>query len=314
MRREIPLSITFIVGIFMILQYFVPHYTSEIAYETGLQWSIIVSSFALVLGIGSLLQHHTIKIKRKTLNWKYSIVALIGLVVMATAGLFFADTITYRDSVMTIGEGYNMELAYANGEIDKETLDIALRNQERETTKIIGFLKGTNRHLNEEDKKQLKDIWAIENLSLFANELKSNLENNRIETYAILNDATFSNIMQTYQGDSIFDKLFLYMMTPMEGTMFSLLAFFIASAAYRAFRIRSPEATILLIAAIIVMLGRVPIGYAINRHIPTIAAWILDVPNMAAKRAIMMGVGLGMASTSLKIILGIERSYLGGAE
>ncbi len=108
--------------------------------------------------------------------------------------------------------------------------------------------------------------------------------------------------------------LFKNIQMPMGSTMFSLLAFYIASAAYKAFRARSPEATVLLIAAIVVMLGQVPIGMKISKWIPETAQWILNVPNLAAKRGIALGVGLGMTATSLKILLGIERTYLGGGD
>jgi len=112
--------------------------------------------------------------------------------------------------------------------------------------------------------------------------------------------------------------LFDYVQVPMQSTMFSLLAFFVASASYRAFRARTLHATLLLVAGCIVMLGRVPIGsyiagdiFGVHISLVGISDWILNVPNLAAKRGIMIGVGLGMTATAIKIVLGIEQTYLG---
>jgi hypothetical protein len=115
----------------------------------------------------------------------------------------------------------------------------------------------------------------------------------------------------------------------MNSTMYALLAFFIASAAFRAFRIRTVEAGLLAGAALIVMLGRVPLGdfllrpltdhagvpeFLRQRPLDVVQQWIMDVPQNAAKRAILIGAAMGVMATGLRVIVGIERSYMGGSD
>ena len=113
---------------------------------------------------------------------------------------------------------------------------------------------------------------------------------------------------------SAFGWIYTYVMVPLQGSMFAILAFFIASAAYRSFRARSKEAAVLLIAAVIVMLGRVPLGEHLIPATGDITIWILNVLNAAVRRAILIGISLGAVALSLKIIFGQERAYLGGGK
>jgi hypothetical protein len=122
----------------------------------------------------------------------------------------------------------------------------------------------------------------------------------------------------------VFDWLYKAVFVPCQATMFSLLAFFVASASYRAFRAKTPEATVLLVAAFIVLLGRTPVGVFLTAwmpepfsdylHIPNLSQWIMSFPNLAGQRTIQIGIALGIISNSLRLILGIERSHLGGGD
>jgi uncharacterized membrane protein YadS len=113
-------------------------------------------------------------------------------------------------------------------------------------------------------------------------------------------------------GNNVFTFIFYNIYFPLGATMYGLLSFYIASAAYRAFRAKNVESTLLLSAAVLVMLGRVPIGMAISSMFPKLANWVMIVPNSAGQRGIIMGATIGVVAVGLKIILGIERSYLRG--
>lgn len=104
----------------------------------------------------------------------------------------------------------------------------------------------------------------------------------------------------------------------LDATMFSVIAFYIVSASYRAFRVRSVEATFLLVTAIVVMLGQTVFGQWLtgwlphdgiwhNLRIEIVRDWILTKANTPATRAIAFGLGIGALAVALRIWLGLER-------
>ncbi|MBI1795976.1 MAG: hypothetical protein HYR74_02880 [Candidatus Eisenbacteria bacterium] len=220
MKREVPLLITAVIGLFMILSFFVPHQALSVPADFLQASAVILVGFGYVLGGANALRVNFDAIYRRQPGWGYKVVLVVSLIL----------------------------------------------------TVAIGAIEGPG-FLNEGRRSK----W-------------------------------------------IYDWIY----SPMSSTMFALLAFFIASAAFRAFRIRTVEAGLLAAAALIVMLGRVPIGDVMTDglfrwlpgglHLSTIQQWIMDVPQNTAKRAILIGAALGVMSTGLRVILGIERSYLSGED
>jgi len=113
----------------------------------------------------------------------------------------------------------------------------------------------------------------------------------------------------------VYDFLFTNVQTPLGGTMYSILAFFIASAAYRAFRARNVEASIVLIAGIFMVMSNAPIFTSMFEGFKGIGNWIFDVPNASTMRAVTIGAALGAIALAVRTLMGIERGYLrGGGE
>ena len=99
----------------------------------------------------------------------------------------------------------------------------------------------------------------------------------------------------------LFDNMYL----PLQGAFFALVAFFLATAAYRALRARNLDTTLLLVSALIVFLGQAPLVSAMTQ----VKEWVLNVPSTAGARGILLGVALGTIATGLRLISGIDRPY-----
>jgi hypothetical protein len=112
----------------------------------------------------------------------------------------------------------------------------------------------------------------------------------------------------------VFEFLFMNVLTPLGATMYSIIAFFITSAAYRSFRARSNEATVVLVAGILMICYNAPLMTSMWPGFTPIGDWIFSVPNMATMRAVIIGAALGAIALAMRVLLGIERGYLRGGE
>jgi len=93
----------------------------------------------------------------------------------------------------------------------------------------------------------------------------------------------------------------------------ALLAFYLVSAAHRAFRLNSIEAGLMMLAAVIILLGQVPLGDWITHGLPPAwqlrswAQWILDYPNIGVQRAVLIGAAGGAFAAGMRHWLGLGR-------
>ena len=340
LKRHIPLIIVIGVGLLTLFGHFINNDSIQAFVDKdALQWFDIIASFAVFLGALNMLKLQFIKIIKKQKNWQYSILAVVGFAFAIFAGFFYrgANFITLSD----IKEG---QLAVVSKIIAEEVNE---PNPYVIQTNLEGYQTAF-----EIDKIYMTSASAtsfMEKLNPYVGtiELKSKPWGAHVQTKG-----------------SLFYWMFINIITPLSATMFALLAFFVASASYRAFRIRNFEATLLLVAGIILMLGRVPIGGLIpwwvvsmifmfgigaiaapfikerllllgligggfiifiisgtflgwNQNppellsIPVIQDWIFAYPTMAGSRALMIGIALGIVATSFRIIIGLDKSFLG---
>jgi len=103
-----------------------------------------------------------------------------------------------------------------------------------------------------------------------------------------------------------YDWIYRSIVVPLDSSTYCLVAFAIVAGCFRAFRVRNIDSFLVLFSAIILLIGKVPIGAPIK----FLSDWFMVVPNTAGYRGIQIGIGLGLFAYALRIIMGIERAWL----
>jgi hypothetical protein len=114
----------------------------------------------------------------------------------------------------------------------------------------------------------------------------------------------------TGKDDPSLTWVFAYVYQPLAAAVLSLLAFYMATAAYRALRLRTWEALGLMAAGVIVLLGQIPLTAQVWSSLPQARTWLLGVVSMAGMRGIIVAAALGAILTGLRVLLGFDRHYL----
>ena len=107
---------------------------------------------------------------------------------------------------------------------------------------------------------------------------------------------------------ALFDTVITKIMVHMNSTIYSFLAFFVTSAALRAFRVRGLESAVMMVSAVIVLLSMAP-----ETSFPLLASvreWMDAKINTAVFRALIFGMFLGGITVAMRMWLGIERSAM----
>lgn len=110
-----------------------------------------------------------------------------------------------------------------------------------------------------------------------------------------------------------FDVMFWGLVFGFGASSMALLAFYLVSAAYRAFRLTNLDSGVMMAAAVVVLLGMTPVGDWITLGLPEAAQFrfwaqkIFEVPNTAVQRAVLIGGTAGGFAAGMRLWLGIGK-------
>jgi hypothetical protein len=294
-KKTLPLVLAFLAGCFAIVEYFVPHPALDPVMSFLNEMAQVLASAAFLLGGINVLQVNVPIIRKRKADWPYKLVLVSSAALMALVGISWQELGgASSDPAPTRAQTGRTEIVVVSPIPDADVIFDGLPRVTEGGRLVLAVQPGAHEIAVRHHRPGYRQY--AETLTVAAGETVT---------------VTPGLALQWGTGGRVFTWFYDNVFDPCNSTMFALLAFFIASAAFRAFRARNLEAGLLLGAAILVMMGRIPIGRAISGVFPAIADWLVDYGNNAGRRAIMMGAALGAVATGLRVILGLERSHLG---
>jgi hypothetical protein len=108
----------------------------------------------------------------------------------------------------------------------------------------------------------------------------------------------------------IYQTLYLSTKITLHITIIGMMGWFVVSAMYRTFRVRSFRTAVLAILAIAMIFFNAPYITTPYPVIGDVSYWLLNNPQMSASRAMVICGGIGGVILGIRILLGLERGAL----
>jgi len=309
---------TFIGGIYFFLEFLLPveYLNTEFGFKFDKYHDQItdgirtIGSMACGLGILNILFVHSSKVIFKKKNFIYSFVLLVSLFLMLTISITdwvaserYAQRIDKFNKLISFSnhiqkgeiENYNQE--QRNGLLKAEFLKELKENQ-----KFI-ISKGTDNYFQDIENK-------ITLIAPNSKDFHTQIQKEITELIPILRES-YNTEYETLTIRNSYRFLYEGLFIALGSAMFSLLGFYMAVAAYRAFKIKSFESALMVLTAITVMLGQISFGEMLWGEFKHLRIWILSNPNSAAFRAIVLGAEVGALVMAFRMWFSIESETFG---
>jgi hypothetical protein len=318
--RIISQILTFIGGLYFFLEFILP---KEIKYQgssfefgayldevsVGLT---LISSMAIGLGIINILLVHGLKITRSKKNNAPSIV-LIASLIFTLVFLFLSwkqeDQIQESwKTTQSINVYLNLNKEKPKAEIlEKVKINLKiLTNNENvpEGIEKVEYKKTLNDFI-EKIEKLSPDVVDFEGISvLLIEEIQNGISN--LKKIGTLNANKQREDGVIWKIDHL---IFYGLFFPLGSSMFSLLGFYITYAAFRSFKIKSLESTIMMISALIIILGQIPQGVIyISSDLPQVRFWIMGNISTPAFRAIYFCSAIAGLSLAVRMWFSMDKN------